>query len=334
MPQPVRRVELRIDVTGSVKLPGTIEIAATAFLPDPQLLDERPIAMFAFPGGGYSRGYYDLQFAGRAGYSEGEFHAGSGTVFVALDHLGVGESSLTALDSMHIEDIAQANDAAVREIATRLAKGTLVDRFPALPKFFKVGTGQSMGAGLTMIMQGRHRTYQAIAPMGYSAIHTQLPQPDSGCTANSYANELDRNSDPSRLSLTQSSQATNFLYPFHWEDVPQDILDADMAGGYPIRKTAPKWGSATLPNCVIAMMSPGFVAQDVAAIDVPVLLGMGERDVIPTPLAEPTAFRKTMDVSVFIVPRMAHMHNFASTRKMLWERLHDWSRMVARKSEI
>jgi hypothetical protein len=26
---------------------------------------------------------------------------------------------------------------------------------------------------------------------------------------------------------------------------------------------------------------------------------------------------------------MAHMHNFASTREILWRRLNDWSRMVA-----
>lgn len=331
MSQAIRRIELRIDVTGSVALPGRIEIAATAFLPDPALLGELPVAMFAFPGGGYSRGYYDMHFAGRAGYSEAEFHAARGIVFVALDHLGVGESSQTALDTMHIEDIAQANDAAVREIMQRLEAGTLADGYPAVPRFFKVGTGQSMGGGLTMIMQGKHATYQAIAPMGYSAIHTQLPQPDGNAGANQYASALDRHSDPSKLSLTQSSQATNFLYPFHWEDVPKEILDADMAGGYPIRKTAPEWGSTTIPNCVIAMMSPGFVADDVALIEVPVLLGMGERDVVPTPLKEPAAFRRAMDVSVFIVPRMAHMHNFASTRQVLWERLYDWSRMVARR---
>lgn len=67
-------------------------------------------------------------------------------------------------------------------------------------------------------------------------------------------------------------------------------------------------------------------------IDVPVLTGMAERDTVPTPLNELAAFKKATDVSVFIVPRMAHMHNFASTRKLLWERLDGWSRMVAREN--
>jgi hypothetical protein len=29
-------------------------------------------------------------------------------------------------------------------------------------------------------------------------------------------------------------------------------------------------------------------------------------------------------VSLCVVERMAHMHNFASTRQVLWDRLHRW----------
>jgi pimeloyl-ACP methyl ester carboxylesterase len=330
----MRRIELVIDVTGSTSLTGKTEIAATAFLPDPALVGKQALAMFAFPGGGYSRGYYDMHFAGHEGYSEAQFHTGLGTIFIALDHLGVGESSVSALSTMHIEDIAAANDAAVREIAARLEQGRLAEGFPALPDLFKVGTGQSMGGGLTMIMQGRHGTYHAIAPFGYSAIHTVLPQKDESDRQKGmqgHGRTAGRDTDPSKLSLLESSRSTaDYTYPFHWEDVPQDILAADMAGGYPIRKMAPKWGSVTIPNCVIAMMSPGYVTEEVARITVPVLIGYGERDTAPTPLSEPAAFKKAIDVSVFMVPQMAHMHNFASTRKQLWQRLHDWSRMVAR----
>jgi pimeloyl-ACP methyl ester carboxylesterase len=330
---PYQRVELRLDITGEVALGGKVEIAATAYLPQAQALGPCPVAMFAFPGGGYSRGYYDLHFAGHEGYSEAEFHARRGTVFIAFDHLGVGESTLGPLDSMRIEDIAQANDAAVRIVAARLAEGTLAGGYPAVPQFFRVGTGQSMGGGLTIIMQGRHRTYQAIAPLGYSAIHTVLPQRSAAAreaAVQGRGHGAGRLADPSSLSLAESSRSIeDFIYPFHAEDVPRDILEADMAGGYPIRRHPPPWGSATIPNCVIAMMSPGFVSAEAAAIDVPVFMGLGERDVSPDPHAEPSAFRGTGDVSLFVVPRMAHMHNFASTRRRMWQRLHDWSRAVA-----
>jgi pimeloyl-ACP methyl ester carboxylesterase len=235
---------------------------------------------------------------------------------------------------MRIEDIAKANDAAVRQVISRMVSGELVDGFPAIPNTFNVGSGQSMGGGVTIIMQGRHRTYDAIAPMGYSAIHTVLPQKSDEARLRGmqgHGRNAGRGTDPSTLDLVTSGRSTaDYLYPFHWEDVPADIVEADMAGGYPIRQTAPAWGSTTIPNCVIAMMSPGFVRDEAALIDVPVLMAMGQRDTSPDPLAEPSAFSRASDVSVFVVPQMAHMHNFASTREMLWRRFNDWIRMVAR----
>jgi pimeloyl-ACP methyl ester carboxylesterase len=77
------------------------------------------------------------------------------------------------------------------------------------------------------------------------------------------------------------------------------------------------------------MMTPGVIAAEAAAVKVPVLIAVGERDVCPEPHAEPTAYRGSSDVSLFIAPRMAHMHNFASTRALLWSRIASWSRRVA-----
>jgi pimeloyl-ACP methyl ester carboxylesterase len=142
-----------------------------------------------------------------------------------------------------------------------------------------------------------------------------------------------RGEDLRNMSVADSStHIEDFVYPFHWEDVPKDILAADMAGGYPLRKTVPPFGSATVPTCALQMMAPGCVAEEAAAITVPVLIGVGERDVCPTPLAEPTAYSSARDVSVYIVPGMAHMHNFATTRHLLWDRLVAWSRLAVTAS--
>ena len=67
---------------------GRGRIAATVFLPEP--MPAAPTVMFALPGGGYSRGYFDLHFPGHDGYSQAEHHVARGAVFVAMDHLGVG----------------------------------------------------------------------------------------------------------------------------------------------------------------------------------------------------------------------------------------------------
>jgi len=330
----MQRVELRLDVNGSIALSGPLEIAATVFLPPADALGEAALAVFALPGGGYSRGYYDLEFEGHRGYSQAQYQARRGSVFIAVDHLGVGASSTAHLDRLRVEDIAAANDSAVRQVADRLRQGGLVPGYPALPRLCCVGIGQSMGGCITVIMQARHRTYEAIGVLGYSAIHTALPQPDEAAFRAGLSGggrDAGREADVSRLSLQQASVRTaNYVYPFHWEDVPRDILDADMAGGYPIRSQPPPWGSATLPNCAIAMMSPGFIKAEAAAVDVPVFIGLGKRDIAMNPHSEPAAYPLSCDVTLQVVPRMAHMHNFASTRGLLWQRLGDWMESVSR----
>ncbi|HEV3110155.1 MAG TPA: hypothetical protein VGY99_06650 [Candidatus Binataceae bacterium] len=325
-------IELKVDISAAVALPGPLHIAASVFLPDAAKLTSPPMAIFAFPGGGYSKGYFDVHPPGHRGYSQAEHHLERGLIFVAADHLGVGASSIPDLTSLSIEMLAAANDAAIRQISAQLAAGSLSPGFPAMPNLSTVAIGQSMGGCITMVMQGRLKTCDAVAVLGFSAIHTVLPQRTEAARQEGIAaNRLFRNHDlRARAAARGGVREFDFVYPFHWEDVPQDILDADMKGGYPARKTAPPWGSLTMPACARLMLSPGYVAQEAAAIEVPVLIAAGERDVVPDPRAEPGAFMSSNDVSVYVVPGMAHMHNFATTRKQLWDRIADWSVMVGR----
>lgn len=116
---------------------------------------------------------------------------------------------------------------------------------------------------------------------------------------------------------------------FHFDDEPRDIVAADMVD-YPTRRgELPVWGTATIPPSAMTMMSPGAVAPEAATITVPVFVGVGERDVCPDPMSEPKAYEQATDVTVFVCPRMSHMHNFASTRELLWARLHAWGDGVA-----
>ena len=77
------------------------------------------------------------------------------------------------------------------------------------------------------------------------------------------------------------------------------------------------------------MVAPGAVALEAAAIRVPVFIGVGERDVVPDPWAEPKAFKSAADIQLYVCPRMAHMHNFARTRAQFWARIHNWGKGVA-----
>jgi pimeloyl-ACP methyl ester carboxylesterase len=323
-------IELRVDVSLALPYPAQ-RVAMTVYLPPPASLHSRPVAMFASPGGGYTRHYYDMTFPGHADYSEALFHTRNGFIFVSYDHLGVGDSSCDHLRDYTIHQLAAANDMAVREVARRLRDGTLQSGYPALPDLCLIGLGQSMGGNVTINMQGRHATFDGISPLGLSAIHTVLPQRNEGDRLKGIAGFLAHGNRPfSQISVEDSSrEVADFVYPFHWEDVPKDILDADMAGGYPIRRTAPRFGSLTVPPCAVMMMTPGIVKAEAAAVAAPVLIAMGERDVCPDPHDEPSAYRSSRDVSLFVVPRMAHMHNFAGTRHLLWKRIESWALQVA-----
>ncbi|MFA4836082.1 MAG: hypothetical protein WC749_08460 [Dehalococcoidia bacterium] len=335
LPQTGGPINLRLDVSDSVSVQGPLEVAASVFLPEREKLAAPPIAIFAVPGGGYSRGYFDMHFPGHEGYSEAEHHTDQGIIFVTCDHIGVGESSLPDPEVITFEMLASAYNVAVRQIAERLEKGTLSENFPPVSGLIKIGIGQSMGGCVTILTQGRHRTFDGIAPLGFSAIHTVLPQPaDDRRRASIAAHEYTRDTDIKNLSPAEAiAHVPDWVFPFHWEDVPRDILEADTKGGYPIRKVVPPWGSATIPLCAITMTSPGCVAKEAAAVKVPVLVAVGERDVCPDPRAEPSAYRGSMDISLCIVPMMAHMHNFAGTRALLWDRIAGWCQIVARQTD-
>ncbi|WP_336971847.1 hypothetical protein [Sphingobium aromaticiconvertens] len=326
----MRIIEQRVDVTAVAAWGDIVEMAVTLYLPDPSLLPEKPIVIFACPGGGYSRHYFHLRFDGHEGYNEAAWHAARGTIHVAIDHVGVGESTIGDLSKISFQTLAATHDACVRQIADALRTGTLAEGFPALPSLFGIGMGQSMGGGVSILTQGRFATFDAIAPCGVSAIHTALPQRDKAAFDNGKA-RFDAVADGKVHShLETEHEGVDYLYAFHWEDVPADILHEDMKGGYPIRETSPVFGSLTIPYCAVQMMLPGAFAADAAKVMVPVLVANGERDTCPHPHAEAAAYPASRDVSIHIVPTMAHMHNFASTRERLWQRLHDWSRMVAR----
>ena len=48
-----------------------------------------------------------------------------------------------------------------------------------------------------------------------------------------------------------------------------------------------------------------------------------------SPLRELAAFQSARDLALLVVPRMAHMHNFAGTRRQLWHRAQTFVTQVA-----
>jgi len=320
--------ELRIDVSDVVDLPGPLETAVTVHLPPPGTeLCSPPVVAFGFPGGGYSRGYWDIDDPAFPGYSQAAHHVGRGWIFVACDHLGVGGSSLPDPAALTFESLAAANHATVGRVLDRLRDGSVDGRLDAVGEApLLVGMGQSMGGGLLIVQQGRHATFDAVAILGFSALHTVIPAVDGD---DSGLHDTARGVGSVTMADYVAAARPGLFRVFHWDDVPDHFVDADLSDIPRVAGRNPAWGSVTAPNVCFTMTSEGCVGPEAAAISVPVFVGCGQRDVVPSPRTEPTGYPASPDITVFVVTRMAHMHNFASTRQQLWRRLHGWVTALA-----
>jgi len=321
----MRSVEVTVDVAGATGL-APASTAATVHLPE--RLEEPVTVMFAYPGGGYGRRYFDIA---APGYSQAEHHAAEGLVTVACDHLGVGDSSQPDTFQLGYERLAAANDAAARAILARLSSGAVADGIAPMAIANAVGIGQSMGGCLLTVQQANHRTFDGVGLLGWSGIETNFPardgsrlrypMPPRGTDLRPIADEV--------LGVV-APDPDHFRFCFHWDDEDPALVEADLASYQPYTDvtrgdgTTP-WGSATVPACAITMMTPGAVAAEAGLIDVPVLVACGERDVVPDPEAEPAAYPHSPDVRVVVVPGMAHMHNFARSREALWREIEEFA---------
>jgi len=313
-------LDVTIDVTGKIPLDGAHHLAGWVFAPETP--EPRMPILCCLPGGSYSKAYWHLEVAGRTGYSFGQHMAGLGMLVVALDHINVGESSRhpRAVD-LTPDVVAAVNAVAFSEILQRTADGTLVGEMDALDPGPRVGVGHSMGAMLTIFQQSLHRSYDAIAPLGYGTVGPIIdptPELGRGVHVPTYESvmELGR-SGALDNSVAAERREVGMHHHFYWDDVPEDVIAADDLT------------NATLPGVTGPMSVVPFIASDHAGrIECPVFIGLGERDSTPSHYDEARAYSSSNDVTLFILERSAHCHNSASTREVLWNRLARWIRTL------
>jgi pimeloyl-ACP methyl ester carboxylesterase len=347
-------VEHTIDVTSAAGLGMDAYTAVTVFLPDQGMLRDPPIVCFAFPGGGYSRRYYSFDMPDGAGGGQARFHCDHGWIFIACDHLGFGDSTIPSGNALTLDNVAAANNEMVKRVMQRLEEGTLVEGLRPITGATALGIGQSMGGCFTIVAQGQFGTFDGVGILGFSAIHTIVPtRPGTLPIAWPWISRASPLDNPKNLNQAAMSAALEFVpsntpsaggpegdqehpyqWSFHYDDEPADIVALDMMAAFGKTPNLPPWRSATTPPCGRHMVAPGVVALEAAAITVPVLIALGERDVVPDPAAEPKAFKSATDISLFICRRMGHMHNFAHTRRLFWSRIQFWGYAVAQLRTI
>ena len=80
-----------------------------------------------------------------------------------------------------------------------------------------------------------------------------------------------------------------------------------------------------LPVPAVMSMIPGNVAPEAATLDVPVFLGIGERDMVGPPHQVPAAFTASRDISLYLLAETGHSHFLFPARTALFDRLSAWA---------
>jgi hypothetical protein len=63
----------------------------------------------------------------------------------------------------------------VSVVFQRLASGTLVEGYSPVAPTTRLGIGRSMGGALAIVAHAHHRSFDAVASLGFSGIHISIP---------------------------------------------------------------------------------------------------------------------------------------------------------------
>jgi len=231
--------------------------------------------------------------------------AARGHIVLALDQLGVGESSRPAAPRKALREVvAKASHAAMTEAYARLGAGTLDPRLPPLPDLLKVGVGHSMGGMQVITEQANYQTYDLVAVLGHSNFGAYIEvngKPEKNAAPFDPASPDYKTLDRERV-----------MRSFHWDETPAAVMAADAAI------------AVQYPAILGWQAQQGSTDIDAGRITTPVFLVIGERDVSPDDIAEVGFYKRSPDITFMRLERSAHCHNFAPTRAKLWSRLHGW----------
>ncbi len=314
----LRRLEWRFDVSEAVQLPGSHEIAVSVVAPAGFARSDLGTVLCCLPGGSLSRRYWDLEIDGDRRFSFAEFMAARGFATVAIDHLGVGESSQPdecfVLDPMRL---ARANDAALEQTLERLHVGDAHAGLRPKSRLRSIGVGHSMGSCMTVVQQAHHGSHVAIVLLSFT---TQgLPH---------FLTEAERrfagDAPGARAALPELVRA-RFGTPY--PDAPNG---AGREAAYGVG-TAPAAALRALQGATttlaagpgILSMIPGAFAPEAEMIDVPVFLAVGDHDLHTADHAS-AEFPRAPEVVAYTLRDCWHCHNVANTRERLWGRIARW----------
>jgi pimeloyl-ACP methyl ester carboxylesterase len=320
----VLRRTLALDVA-DVGLAGVRRLASDVFVPEP--VAEPATILVCIPGGGMSRGYFDVEAPGEHGnYSMARHLVAQGFVVVTIDPPGVGDSDVPddgyELTVQRVADVcARGVDRVLAQLHDDGIDGTAI------------GVGHSAGAMITTALQARHRPYTALGLFGFgnngrvAAAEAERNGSQMGDVFEELEALDDREEFHRRVAelaadrfgtpLPRSSNTSTSPFLLGGMEVPEAVLDA-----------LGQVKSNLIAVVGLTSMVSGSIAAEMAAVAVPVFLGIGERDITGPAHAIPAAFPSAPEVLLYVLPGAGHNHNVAPNRELLWDRLATWIRTL------
>jgi pimeloyl-ACP methyl ester carboxylesterase len=265
--------------------------------------------MVCVPGGGMNRRYFDLPTP--AGEPEASFAcalAAHGFAVAVVDPLGVGESTIPR--DPYLVDIdlqAKAHADVCRHLLAGLRGGTLVPSCPPLPDLKSVGAGHSLGAMMTVVQQAESPIHSGLVLYGF---HTygqpeHIPAADAGL-------------DPAWIRTHIPELVRRHPEPYFTLNPPATKQRVSAA-------------VAMEPLLMMAALSstiPNLIAEDAAAIAVPIMLVFGDNDLNIRPHKAPAAYTACNDLTLLVLKDTKHNHFIYPSRTPMFARVAKWMQRV------
>jgi pimeloyl-ACP methyl ester carboxylesterase len=317
-------VELAVDVSAVLPFANeTNTLSATVHVPSPEYDGPPRAVLVCWPGGSYSRAYWDMHIPGHPGYSFAEHMTDRGFLVIAVDPLGVGSSSRPGdVDAVNLETMAAAAAVFVRRLRALLAAGDLDSRLAPLEDAPLVAVGHSLGGCLAIVEQAAHGSYDAVANLGFTHGSKDIVESGPpGSAPEDAAARMRAAVDQAKAFLSTEWDAGYGLAPrglhhgwLHAADVPAEVIAADD-------EKASAWPRQSYVGALLAGHSAAYAGR----LTCPVLVAFGDRDVPERPHDDVAFYRASHDVTLLVLTGSAHCHNFAATRAALWDRLGIWA---------
>lgn len=285
-------------------LPGgdAIDLAMEVFLP--VSLADGPVLFFCIPGGGMCRRYFDLDGGAGLPFSFARAMTEAGHVVVAIDPVGVGDSTKPddgfALNS---ELVAGLDHKAFTAMRSRVINGIALADLPT------VGVGHSAGALLAVLQQSAYRDFDAMLLFCFGS--GGLPQhfPEDYIVAAA-------RSDFDRAAIIEMARQ-RFGGDGYMRTRERPIET-------PAARALKSAASVTVAAVGTHAMTPGNVRAELATLACPVFLSLGGRDMTGPPHLLSRDFEACPDLTVHVIADAGHHLFVIPTAPELYRRVVNW----------